>query len=788
MPEQRTKDTLDLAASIWKGLSQVTSAIGMNQLTPQRESSNHMPAATEPSGDLPDANEHVNVSKSKSAAPRPKYKRTGSIQERQATTRRTRNGAVNTISNPAKLNSQESSAVTAKTTNDLAGGSSAHELLQDVPRGTKRKRDKVAEDDQVMRSPEVSNRGAPTVTGVLDTAVEASQFARSEMTLDPRPRRSRRGVRSDIPVSSPVHITEAAQQAPSPSRHFGSESSPKAPMSGPRGPNRRRNGRKLGRPNGLRGAIKKAPNSGGEGIFSVESDNGLEQCRKLPAVGAKAPKKQKMDRNSARATSPILREEAAPDGTLEVPVPRKRGRPRKSTGAIRPQSGTTASSTRARRSARNLPDEPATAGSKGLRTSKMSQDAVKEANVAEAIVPASLGQDAVKEANVAEAIVPALLGQESSWDKILDAVRKNYPDPKQGFIGVKKAMHSTTTIQKLSKYAKKARCQYTQSVEEKSDELTQKETEEELKQGLSKIEEQIKNIKEHDVSEDGKKTARLKGCETISDIYLRGVPDMIYMLRAAIDYYFQRKNDGYDVASINEVIKIQDMTLHLCRTAAQWKQKPKIQDNGRLVIQTNIVKQIKSVAYPLLRDRVRIAFANEMQRLMVAERKEENLAKQQTRRLQLAHSSPTQADLGIERKAKELRRIAHHIKQSQEEHFAKGLGLTFQSGERRSASFQPHYSSVPPASQDTSWSRAEEKELLVQLQNRETCYLPRESKRSDVPTFWLTISLAAQRYLSILHTPLLQNKLPDHIREKALEYKPILMETLEEADYIRSIA
>lgn len=45
-----------------------------------------------------------------------------------------------------------------------------------------------------------------------------------------------------------------------------------------------------------------------------------------------------------------------------------------------------------------------------------------------------------------------------------------------------------------------------------------------------------------------------------------------------------------------------------------------------------------------------------------------------------------------------------------------------------------------------------------------------------------------ERYQKILNTPLLQNKLPDHIKQKALEYKAALMDILEGADFIRSIA
>lgn len=47
--------------------------------------------------------------------------------------------------------------------------------------------------------------------------------------------------------------------------------------------------------------------------------------------------------------------------------------------------------------------------------------------------------------------------------------------------------------------------------------------------------------------------------------------------------------------------------------------------------------------------------------------------------------------------------------------------------------------------------------------------------------------IAKDRYLAILNTPSLQNKLPDHIRDRALWYKDDLIQGLGRMDYIESI-
>ena len=40
--------------------------------------------------------------------------------------------------------------------------------------------------------------------------------------------------------------------------------------------------------------------------------------------------------------------------------------------------------------------------------------------------------------------------------------------------------------------------------------------------------------------------------------------------------------------------------------------------------------------------------------------------------------------------------------------------------------------------------------------------------------------LAQERYLAILNHPLLQNKLPEHIRDRALFYRAVMLEEIED--------
>ena len=49
------------------------------------------------------------------------------------------------------------------------------------------------------------------------------------------------------------------------------------------------------------------------------------------------------------------------------------------------------------------------------------------------------------------------------------------------------------------------------------------------------------------------------------------------------------------------------------------------------------------------------------------------------------------------------------------------------------------------------------------------------------------IIIAQERYLAILNTPSLQNKLPEHIRDRALYYREILIEDMGPKDFLMSI-
>ena len=77
-----------------------------------------------------------------------------------------------------------------------------------------------------------------------------------------------------------------------------------------------------------------------------------------------------------------------------------------------------------------------------------------------------------------------------------------------------------------------------------------------------------------------------------------------------------------------------------------------------------------------------------------------------------------------------------------------------------------------------TWSEEEDLALYFELEKRYSPNLTSTFMRNLLGYHCcsLTILAATERYTNILHTPVLQNKLFEHIRERALYCKPFLLE------------
>lgn len=663
-------------------------------------------------------------------------------------------------SSPKKPDTRETSGIAFRTRNAEVQLEPLKEIIQDSPRKMKRARDTTVDDKQTAKNAMTPAKTTTTEVRRTDTTAHVSPPHDGDLPLDPARRRKRSTIKPAIPQPRGA-LSEAAGEPPHREQTWSDHGS-MAPASGALDQNGKARGSQLSRPN-IRKSLKQAPSSGGERVFDVSFDEDPDQRQMLPAVGARASKKQNSKTRTTSVKSVAIEGNDGDGGISQHSTPRRRGRPRKGTHGKMQLEDAERSSPRALRAGHHSRKAIPTASSKNTVpappevTDQISDDDIAEGGEDDSedyeedssregdedeedaddeeqamddnqemnIEPQrrqSAPKEDIESDNDPHTPVLALLGQERSWYKLMGEVRNICRDPKGNTSSKAKAVHCTRTMELLSKDIRRVRVQYETLEKGKGYENVQGTSEEHLNEALDKVEMQIKDIKEYDVSQDGEERSRHKGSETIRDIYLRGVPDMIYLLRAAITHHFCAALDGYNIQGIREVIRIQDMTLRLCRTAVSWKTKPAVAKNQY------IKKPIRSIVYPRLRDDLRKHFAIELQRLSIRERKKHNHEKWQAQHIQPTTFVREEAPES-EQRDEVLRRMADGIKQSQEKFRAKVLGLAPQYNERQSSSLRPSHSSIQHVRQGTPWTRTEVRELLVQLQTADSCYLPCKPRR-----------------------------------------------------------
>lgn len=90
----------------------------------------------------------------------------------------------------------------------------------------------------------------------------------------------------------------------------------------------------------------------------------------------------------------------------------------------------------------------------------------------------------------------------------------------------------------------------------------------------------------------------------LDDIYVYGVPDLVILLGDAMVARTELYSAIDDCQALEEILKLQDITIALCTAAKQWRTTPKI--GG-----VSFVKETERQIFPYLRD-IRRAFQNEL--------------------------------------------------------------------------------------------------------------------------------------------------------------------------------
>ena len=300
-----------------------------------------------------------------------------------------------------------------------------------------------------------------------------------------------------------------------------------------------------------------------------------------------------------------------------------------------------------------------------------------------------------------------------------------------------------------------------------------------LRKSLYAIDDQIRKLSE--------RNAANKSSEMITDIFARAIPAMVFLLQSALASRLYHSDEPCDLRSLNrivrgleEIVRLQDIVLLLCMRARSWKAKPGSTSRP-------VMKPITQKVYPNLKV-MRKAFDEKLWELKRRRKVKQNAVDSEKRQNELAHSFQQESQEAARRNEILQRRI----KESREEEDKKRrqtkrshrqLQENRFHAEKQSQQVDDHVESTP------LWSYDEEVELYYELEKGYVAHLTSTLiiGRQPCHCYLLITLVAEERYLKILNNPLLQDKLPKHIQERALYIKPFLLDEKGALEWISSI-
>ena len=164
-----------------------------------------------------------------------------------------------------------------------------------------------------------------------------------------------------------------------------------------------------------------------------------------------------------------------------------------------------------------------------------------------------------------------LFGQDEAWRNVLEGAR-SVCGPKLLRNQMPKVF--TQSIKELVYNVKETRDLYEQVLASREiDRGSLNKVNDQVKEGLDTIEDQIRRLSE--------KTAGTKGPEMIRDIFARAIPAMVFLLRSAMVSRTYYSDEPYNLQTFNETVnglreisRLLKITTLLCEKATNWKAKP----------------------------------------------------------------------------------------------------------------------------------------------------------------------------------------------------------------------
>ena len=367
-----------------------------------------------------------------------------------------------------------------------------------------------------------------------------------------------------------------------------------------------------------------------------------------------------------------------------------------------------------------------------------------------------------------------LFGQDRAWRTVFEGAR-SICGPKLPFNHMPKLL--TDTVKGFVNDVREARVLYEQLLPYKGiDHNSVDGLNDQLEESLDAIEDQIRKLSE--------KSAATKSSQMIRDIYARAIPAMVYILHSALASRVYSSDEPCDLKTLNgivisltEILRLQDMTILLCEKARLWKAKP-------VPTSQPIRKPTTQKMYPKLKV-MRNAFAKKLSEQKRRRKVKQNDVDTRNRRDELSQLSQ-QAQQEVARKNEILHRRIRESRE-QEEARRRNVKRTFQQFKQDEMHSEKQITGG--VASNTLWSDVEDLELYFQLEKGYEGRLTSTFMRSHplCQCCSLITLVAIERYSNILNTRLLQNKLPEHIRERALYFKPTLLEERGPLEWISSI-
>jgi len=336
---------------------------------------------------------------------------------------------------------------------------------------------------------------------------------------------------------------------------------------------------------------------------------------------------------------------------------------------------------------------------------------------------------------------PELFNEEENWIKTLEAARKIRKlrvnsGRKPGTIRLQ-----TQTFKTFIRRVKEAYICY-QELASRTDfeDEAEQSLESRLKAGLKWLHSEVDAL---DILHAGNKQR-----EMVRDIYAHAIPGMVSLLRYAFEARSPLYSATKETRTLKEIVRLLETTHTLCKKARTWPAQP----NTELPI----VGPTSKVIYPTIRGMLS-AFQDELDDRIEANRRAtvEDYVPQM-------HSQ--QEALLLKRREETERAKERWLERAAADAQRKISGQT---------PFRPSHPLSQQAPKQDQWNEEQDDALLMMLMNPAIAKQPRKMNRSTCiqksHANYLTVEV---RYTSVLNTPLLQNKLPEHIEKRAMYWKP----------------